>query len=140
MWKYYLVEFPPGFGGLYLKPIEEQLKKEIKERKLADVELAQVKNRLEYLLINNPAVIYTSRVKDDWSATFISKNIKKQLGYNPKDFLEDSTFWISHIHPDDRERVKKDIMKIFETDVYDHGSDAKPESPNEIILCWLFFG
>jgi len=103
-----------------LKPIEEQLKKEIKERKLADIELAQVKNRLEYLLINNPAVIYTSKVDDDWSATFISKNIKKQLGYNPKDFLEDSKFWISHIHPDDRKRVKKDIMKIFETDIYDH--------------------
>lgn len=52
-------------------------------------------------------------------ALYISSNIQRQLGYLAKQFVEDSSFWINHIHPDDRERVFTDLGKIFE-----HGNHA----------------
>lgn len=81
---------------------------------------ADIKKKFSYILANNPAVIYTSRVGGDWGANFISENVREQLGYDPKDFTENSNFWVSLIHPDDRERVLANLQHILETDFHAH--------------------
>jgi PAS domain S-box-containing protein len=47
----------------------------------------------------------SSEPDGDYSATFISENIKDLLGYEAREFLENSTFWIDRLHPDDVEPV-----------------------------------
>ncbi len=69
------------------------------------------------LISDGPAVLYACKADGDFGATFISPNIKQQLGYTTEQFLGDSKFWFNHIHPDDRDRILSELDQIF-----DHGS------------------
>ena len=66
------------------------------------------------LLNTGPVVIYTCRASGDFAVTSISENVRDQLGYEPREFLENSRFWSDHIHPDDREYVLADRDGVFE--------------------------
>ena len=77
-------------------------------------------SRLQLILALSPAVIYTCRPDGDYGATFISENIRKQLGYEPSDFIGDPGFWASKIHPEDRSRVFECLPKLFRTGNHAH--------------------
>jgi PAS domain S-box-containing protein len=81
--------------------------------------LRKTRERLEYILATSPATTYTCKVGGDWSATFISENIKEQFGYEPHQFLEDG-FWATRIHPDDRQRVLTQLSVLIENDFHTH--------------------
>ena len=49
-------------------------------------ELKESEGRLRYLVTNNPAVIYTAEVTGDYAATFVSENVKEQLGIRRRIF------------------------------------------------------
>lgn len=122
----------------------------------SEASLVEIKSRLEYLLTNNPAVIYSSKPSDDYGATFISSNIKTLMGYEPNEFIENPSFWIDHIHPEDVSRILDEVKYGIEKGshvleyrfkhkdgtyrwIYDemrliHGSDGKPE---EVIGFWI---
>ena len=74
----------------------------------------QMQARLRFLVSSTPAVIYTARPSGDYGATFISENVTSQLGYEPREFLEDSGFWIKHVHPDDAARVLAELPVLLE--------------------------
>jgi len=42
--------------------------------------------------------------------TFVSQRAWSMLGYPPKLWLEDPSFWADHVHPDDREHVVREFM------------------------------
>jgi len=67
-----------------------------------------------------PAVIYTRKPFGDYGATFVTENITRQTGYSPREFTEDSGFWASHIHPDDRARVFAELPRLFEQGYHVH--------------------
>ncbi|HMV43529.1 MAG TPA: PAS domain S-box protein, partial [Leptospiraceae bacterium] len=73
----------------------------------------KLKSRLEYLLEHSPTIIYTSKVNDDFGATYISPNVEKILGLNQNQFLKDSGFWLNSIHPEDRERIVIGLEQLF---------------------------
>lgn len=77
-------------------------------------------SRHQVMLAMSPAVIYACRPNGDYGATFISDNIRLQLGYEPSDFTSDSQFWVNRIHQDDRERILNGISKLFEQGLYSH--------------------
>ncbi|MBD2184358.1 PAS domain S-box protein [Planktothrix sp. FACHB-1355] len=89
---------------------------DITERKQAQAELYKTQKRWEHLVNASPAVIYSCKANDDFGATFVSQNVTMQMGYAPKDFLEDSHFWLSHIHPEDAPRVLEGMSHLFERD------------------------
>jgi diguanylate cyclase (GGDEF)-like protein/PAS domain S-box-containing protein len=76
--------------------------------------------RLELILALSPAVIYTCRPDGDYGATFISENIKSHLGYEPSDFIEDSSFWARNIHPEDQSELFENLSKLFQTGEHVH--------------------
>lgn len=76
--------------------------------------------RLKLILALCPAVIYTCRPDGDYGATFISENIREQLGYEPSEFIDFSGFWASKIHPEDKSRVFADLPRLFETGYHVH--------------------
>ncbi|MEE9542563.1 MAG: diguanylate cyclase, partial [Thermodesulfobacteriota bacterium] len=78
------------------------------------------KVRLEHLLSASPAVIYTSKTDGDYSLTFISDNIRDQLGYEPRDFIVNQRFWAEGIHPDDIERVLAERLEVLKQGQYVH--------------------
>ncbi len=94
--------------------------RDITDRKVAAQALQQKEQRLSFVLNNTPAVIYTSRVSGDYGATYITDNVRTQLGYEPAQFMEDAWFWVNAIHPDDVTRVLADMAQLFEKGQHTH--------------------
>jgi PAS domain S-box-containing protein len=74
---------------------------DISYRKRAELELQQLKERLQLLLASNPAVIFTLQPAGDFATTYISDNVKAIVGYSSEECLADPHFWSSRIHPED---------------------------------------
>lgn len=85
------------------------------ERTRTEERLTATTARLEHLLHAGPAMIYSFKASGDHAATFVSDNVREQLGYQPEDFLGDPNFWAGHIHPDDAPRVMDQLAKVFES-------------------------
>ena len=65
------------------------------------MELQQLKERLQFLLASNPAVIFTATPQGRFCTTYISDNVKAIVGYDPQEMLADYNLWSSRIHPED---------------------------------------
>ncbi|MFX1481328.1 MAG: PAS domain S-box protein, partial [Promethearchaeota archaeon] len=89
---------------------------DITERKNAEQRLKESEERFKYLVSSSPAIIYTSKTTGDYGATFISNNVEEIWGYDPKNFIEDSEFWLNNILPDDREFVLTKLLTLEEKD------------------------
>ncbi len=64
-----------------------------------------IEHRLDQIVASSKAVIYSAELRSGHATTFISDNITLQLGYEPHEFIDDPTFWVSHIHLDDKRRI-----------------------------------
>lgn len=91
---------------------------EITQRIAAEQALNQSRQRLQYLLTASPAVIYSVRPDDNYRATYISENVSKVLGYEAREFLTKPGFWLSHVHPDDREILIRELLQLSEQTLY----------------------
>ena len=91
---------------------------DITERKQAEIALLISQERLQFILSATPAVIYSCGGSGDNSGTFISENIRTMMGYEPREFIEDPNFWVSHIHPEDALQVFAEIPKVIEQGHY----------------------
>ena len=69
--------------------------------------------RLQYLVDNTPAIIYSTVPSGDFKMTFVSNNAFHVLGYRPEDMLADPNFWFDHIHPDDAPVIFSSLAQIF---------------------------
>src|ERR1700741_4769745 len=69
--------------------------------------------RLQYLIDNTPAIIYTSVPTGDFKMTFVSSNAYKVLGYHPEEMVADPNFWFNHIHPDDVPHIFSSLAMLF---------------------------
>lgn len=94
------------------------IQNDITERKQTETALLISQQRLQYLLTASPAVIYTSNVTEDFGAIFISDNIKGMVGYEAREFVEDSSFWYAHIHPEDAPSVLTELSQVLEKTQY----------------------
>ncbi len=90
------------------------IRTDITARKQAELQAESLQERLQFLLSSSPAVIYTSRASGDYGATSISENVVGLLGYEPDEFLQDPDFWLTHLHPQDRDRVLAELPALFE--------------------------
>jgi two-component system, NtrC family, sensor kinase len=69
--------------------------------------------RLQYLIDNTPAIIYSSVPTGDFKMTFVSNNAWRVLGYRPEQMVADQNFWFDHIHPDDAPSIFSSLALIF---------------------------
>ena len=51
-------------------------------------------------------MLYSFEAKGDYAPTFVSENIKRLFGYEPREYLEGPDFWLDRVHPDDLPRVR----------------------------------
>lgn len=93
---------------------------DITARRRADEALRSLQARLEFLLTATPVVIYSCRSDGDYAATFVSGNVTEQFGYQPSEFTGNASFWLDHVHPDDRGRVLEELPALFDTGSHAH--------------------
>lgn len=61
-----------------------------------------------------PSVTYTTSAAEPFETTFITENVRDQMGFEPDEFLTDPNFWANQIHPDDAARVLGALPDLFE--------------------------
>lgn len=93
---------------------------DITDRKKAEEALKESQARQHFLLSASPAILYICEAQGDYAATFISANIKMQLGYGAHEFTNDPTFWARHLHPDDAPRALRDMEDLPRTGHHVH--------------------
>jgi PAS domain S-box-containing protein len=69
--------------------------------------------RLQYLIDNTPAIVYSAVPSGDFKLTFVSKNAYRVLGYQPEEMLADPNFWFDHIHPEDAPNIFSSLALLF---------------------------
>jgi PAS domain S-box-containing protein len=69
--------------------------------------------RLQYLIDNTPAIVYSAVPTGDFKLTFVSKNACRVLGYQPEEMLADPNFWFDHIHPEDAPNIFSSLALLF---------------------------
>ena len=77
---------------------------DITDRKRAEIELRAAKERLEYVVTSNPAVIFTSKPRadrSDYDVNYMSNRVVSVLGFKPEELIGHPEFWDSRVHPDD---------------------------------------
>ncbi len=78
---------------------------DVTERKRVEKELQFTHEKMRQLLAHSPAVIYTLSILDGKvTPTVVSDNVERLLGFTVEE-ASHYDWWVSHLHPDDRERV-----------------------------------
>ena len=78
----------------------------ITSRKAAEQAENAARARFDLLLHGAPAVVYSFEAGGSYAPTFVSENIKRVLGYEPDQYLKNSDFWRSRVHPKDLSRSR----------------------------------
>ncbi len=89
---------------------------DISERKAAEADSAAAHARINHILSFSPAVLYSFEATGSNNPTFVSENLTKVFGYEPREYLEDRNFVPDRIHPDDAARIGNDLSHLFEKD------------------------
>jgi len=84
------------------------------ERELAEDELHAVEARYRALVERLPAITYIAEVGVLGRWHFVSPQIQSILGFAPEDWMADSSNWVNHIHPEDRELVFAEETRFAE--------------------------
>ncbi len=91
---------------------------DITERKRMEDELRASKERLDYVVTSNPAVIFTGKPHSDltdYDITYVSANLVSILGYEPQEFIDNPKFWEEHLQPEDWQRFLAEVRRLFES-------------------------
>ncbi|MEH2175779.1 PAS domain S-box protein [Nostoc sp.] len=102
---------PSGVGTVLVEISE--LHAALRERKHVEQELRLVNERLQYLLTSSPVVIYSSKTSEDFGITFISENVKEMVGYEAREFIENSSFWLDRVHPQDIKPISEKFSHLI---------------------------
>ena len=97
-----------------LRETNGYLQKEGRDRQQAELKLRSVTERLQYLLVKTPAVIFSRKLGGNFDMTFVSENIVSMIGYESQEFIDGSLDRHSLIHPEDREVVATSFAQILE--------------------------
>jgi PAS domain S-box-containing protein len=107
----------PGGGAVvsHFNITDRKLSEQVTARLVVQVE--RQRRRIEELLANVPGVVWEAFGKpdaDQFRVDFVSHHVERLLGYSVKEWLERPDFWLSVVHPDDRERAVRETAAIFE--------------------------
>jgi PAS domain S-box-containing protein len=101
---------------------------DITERKRAEGRLAALANmidterqRLRNIVANVPGVVWEAWGQPDVATQridFVSDYVEPMMGYSVEEWLKTPNFWLTLVHPDDRERAAQESRAIFEGGAY----------------------
>jgi PAS domain S-box-containing protein len=79
-------------------------------------ELELHRQRVEDIVEHVPGVVWEAWGKPDGAnqrIDFVSNHVEKMLGYSREEWLSTPNFWLSIVHPDDKERAAAEAAAIF---------------------------
>lgn len=94
------------YQGIILDVTAKKENEEALKKALEEVEV------LNTVINNSPAVVFLWKNEKKWPAVFVSENIV-QFGYTSQDFLSENVLYGEILHPDDFERVIKELSRCI---------------------------
>jgi PAS domain S-box-containing protein len=70
---------------------------------------------LDAIFQDAPMVCHAAKADGSYATTYISPNVEKMLGCPPAEWLASPSYWEDSIHPEDLERVMRELAHLFET-------------------------
>ena len=95
---------------------------DITDRKRVEEQLRAARERLEYVIASNPAVIFTGRLRpdlSDYDPTYMSKRTVELTGFEPEEFINHQETWQRHINPDDYRGYTAALPRLWKTGHFD---------------------
>lgn len=105
---------PEGLS-VYLHDITARKQAEL-EREQLSFKLDGQRQRVQQMVATVPGVVWEAWGQPDAATQridFVSDYIEKMLGYGVDEWLLTPNFWLSVVHPDDRERAAREAAAIF---------------------------
>ena len=84
---------------------------DITERKESEERLRTAEARYRGLVEQLPAVVYANAVDEYSTATYISPQYERLLGFTPEERTADPQLWLRQLHPEDRDRVQAESLR-----------------------------
>ncbi|MEE9614016.1 MAG: PAS domain-containing protein [Thermodesulfobacteriota bacterium] len=79
------------------------------------------KERLKRIMTAGTAVVYSCKIEGEkFLPTFASENFKELWGYEPEEIIGNPEWWVSNLHPDERESVLAGVGSILKTGCHTH--------------------
>ncbi len=88
---------------------------DVTERVDTDAKLAHAVARFRTLVEKLPVISYITDPAVLGKTLYISPQIEAKLGFSPEEWLGDPDFWLSRVHPDDRERVLDGLRRFHQS-------------------------
>jgi PAS domain S-box-containing protein len=88
----------------------DDLRASEKEQKRLSLAVSRERERLLGLVSNVPGVVWEAwgnPDKDSQLINFVSEHVERMLGYTVEEWLSTPNFWLTIVHPDDREAAAK---------------------------------
>lgn len=95
--------------------MNERRRAEADKSKLGS-ELEMHRRRVEDVVAHVPGVVWEAWGRPDAATQridFVSSHVEKMLGYSQQEWLSTPTFWLTIVHPDDKERAAQEATAIF---------------------------
>lgn len=64
------------------------------------------------ILDSLPVISYTCRISPDMPTTYISANVKQITGFDPGRFIDDPSFFVQRLHPEDADKALPNLDRI----------------------------
>jgi signal transduction histidine kinase len=88
------------------------------EKLKAEQELRRAQERQEAILRSLPVVVTSRGVEPPFPALFVSDNVERLTGFPAARFTDDPEFGLSRIHPEDHDRVGRELAAAEESGSY----------------------
>ncbi|MEW6058578.1 MAG: PAS domain-containing protein [Actinomycetota bacterium] len=88
---------------------------DITSRKEAETRASETESRLQMLADHVPALPYTWVLRpspEERGLEYTSPNVRQILGYTLEEWRSQDDFWVTILHPDDRERVLEEMRRL----------------------------
>ena len=101
---------------LMLFAVTSERKKVEMEKIRLGSEVERQRRRVEDIVAHVPGVVWEAWGKPDAATQridFVSSHVEKMLGYSEGEWLSTPNFWLSVVHPDDKERAAREATEKF---------------------------
>lgn len=101
---------------LIVSAVTNERRKAEQDKSKLGSELEMHRRRIEEMVAHVPGVVWEAWGKPDASTQridFVSSYVEKLLGYSRSEWLSTPNFWLSIVHPDDKERAAREAATIF---------------------------
>jgi PAS domain S-box-containing protein len=88
---------------------------DISERKDAQRQLEEATQRLDFLVTESPAVVFTYDLRPEPHGNYISRNLETILGWRPEQFSGNFEFWKKCVHPADLPPILEGLGRLQAT-------------------------